>query len=84
MWIGWQAPSLGRAVLLLAITQNYKHGDYELCCPFYGAQYLMDLLHECPQPPLEFIAHKTLIQNTSCLVAGVKMCWKEINTWAII
>ena len=40
---------------------DYKHGDYELHCPFHGAQYLMDLLHKHRQLSLEFIAQKTLI-----------------------
>ena len=64
MLIGWQAPSLGRVVLLLlAITRIYKNSDYEPRCPFHGTQYLPDLLHECRQLSLEFIAQKTLIQN---------------------
>ena len=57
VWIGQQAPSLGEvALLLLATTQIYKNGDYESRCPFHGAQYLPDLLHECNQLPFEFIA----------------------------
>ena len=39
-----------------------KHGDYEPRSLFHGAQYLLDLLHECRQLPLEFIT-QTLIQN---------------------
>ena len=59
-----QAPSPEQvALLLLATTWIYKHGDYEPCCPFHGVQYLVDLLHESRQLPLEFIAQKTLIQN---------------------
>ena len=59
MLIGRQAPSLGQIVLLLlAITQIYKNGDYEPHCPLHGAQYLLDLLHDCHQLPLEFMAHK--------------------------
>ena len=59
MWIGQQAPSLGQVVLLLlATTQIYKKGDYEPYCPFHGAQYQPDLLHECRQLQLEFIAQK--------------------------
>ena len=57
MWVGPQAPSLGQVVLLLLVTtQIHKNVDYELCCPFHGAQYLPDLLHEYHQLPLEFIA----------------------------
>ena len=58
MWIGRQAPSLGRVVLLMAITQIYKHSVYKPHCPSHGAQYLPDLLHECHQLPLEIIAQK--------------------------
>ena len=53
MRIGWQSPFLGQVILLvlLATTQVYKHGNYELCCPFHGAprgaQYLSDLIHKC-------------------------------------
>ena len=60
VWIGQQAPSL---VLLLATTQIYKNGDYELCFLFYGAQDLPDLLLECHQLPFKSIVRKTLIQN---------------------
>ena len=42
--------------LLLVTTQIYKNSDYEPHCPFYGAQYLLDLLHKCHQLPLELIA----------------------------
>ena len=36
--VDWpQAPFPGRLVQLLVITQIYKHGDYEPCCPFCGA-----------------------------------------------
>ena len=39
------------------ITGDYtENGNYEPCCPFHGAQYILDLLHECHQLPLEFIA----------------------------
>ena len=92
MWIGQQAPSLGLVVFLLLVTTHiYKHGDYEPCCPFHVAQYWPDLLHEWHQLPLEFITPKALIHKTPVsyshwfrLVAAVKGCWKEINTWAII
>ena len=64
MWIGQQAPSLGLVILLLlATTQIYKQGDYEWRIPFYGAQYQLDLLHQCRQLPLDLITQKTLIQN---------------------
>ena len=57
VWIGCHAPSLGRVVfLLLATIQIYKTVATEKCCSFHGAQYLLDLLHECRQLPLEFIA----------------------------
>ena len=42
--------------LLLATTQIYKNDDYKPHCPFYGAQYIPDLLHECHKLPLEFIS----------------------------
>ena len=62
--ICWQAPSLGRVVLLLlATTQTYKNSDYKPRCPFHGVQYLLDLLHKCHQLPLEFIAQNALIKN---------------------
>ena len=54
MWIGWLAPSLGQIVLLLLAT-----GDYGPRCPFRGPQYLLDLLHECRQLPLEIITCQT-------------------------
>ena len=58
--------------------------------PWRG-QYLPDMLHECHQLPLEFIACKTfdselqlintgLYSRRSRLVAGVKSYWKEMNT----
>ena len=66
MWIGRQALCLKQIVLLLLVaTQIYKHGGYEPHCLFHGAQYPPDLLHECSQLPLEFIAWKTLFQDFS-------------------
>ena len=93
--VNWQDPSLGWVVLLLVTTLINKHGDHKPHYPFHGAQYLVDLLHNRCQLPLEFIARKTLIQNFkqlmtvlysrwSHLVARVKNCWKEINAWAVI
>ena len=59
MWIGRQTPSPGRIVLLLlATTQIYIHGDCEMCCPFHGAQYVAQLLHEHHELQLEFITQK--------------------------
>ena len=57
MWIVWLGSCLGQVIfLLLATTQIYKIYGYKPHCPFHGAQYLLDLLHECHKLPLEFIA----------------------------
>ena len=63
VWIGRQAPFQGRVAVLFATTKIYKNGDFEPRRPFHSAQYLPDLLHECRQLSLEFIAWKALIQN---------------------
>ena len=82
--------SLGHiALLLLATTQIYKHGDYEPACQFYAAQYLPELLHDFRQLPVELITHKLWFRTSinkcwSRLVAGVKSWWKETNAQAII
>ena len=71
MLIGQQAFCLGRVVLLLATTRIYKNGDYELQRPFHGAQNLLDLLHECRQLPLEFIAQKNFDSELQQINAGL-------------
>ena len=62
---------------------------------FHGAQGLVDLIHGRLQLSLEFITWKLWLRTSNnkcqshisrqfCWVAGVKSCWKEINTQAII
>ena len=55
--VDWPADSFSR--MSYSITGNhteiYIHGDCKSHCPFHGAQYLMELLHERHQLALEFI-----------------------------